>query len=558
MPAESRLAFWLSWAVLLAGIGSGIASLYLVINTYSPLPHWDEWSLFDHLALGDGWSLPWLWGQHNEHRILTTKLLFLLDIEFFQGKQIFLLTCVFFIQLLQVALLSWSLRSLGGWRGSQQRVGSGLIAYCILCPTQYENLVWGFQVQFVMTACMATLAILSLLLYQRQPRTKFLVMSIAVATLATWSLANGMLLWPLLIAAALYLRMKACVWRTLLISGVLNVGLYFFHYHRPSGATGYGSLAQSLHYIMVYFGSTFVRHSDGAVATIAGIIGILAAAYFIIGTLRDRDKALALLTLLALLMLFTLATAAITSTGRLHLGLEQATASRYQTFALLFWCCVGLALLSRIANQRRHVHAFAAVLLIAMLAFATQVRLPLIDAQWRQLRLKKISIALLTGVSDNELLAEAYPDPQAVMRSAAYMRQHRLSIFADPDAALLGKPFPGAFHEAPSAACSGALTSEEILPAEDGQAMRLNGYAWDNSRQQPASDILVVTEGKVTGFGVVTVYPLAVAREHDPANAPHFEWLAYSIGSSARVSELYVLSGPDKKTACPFVAVSPE
>ena len=192
-----------------------------------------------------------------------------------------------------------------------------------------------------------------------------------------------------------------------------------------------------------------------------------------------------------------------------------------------------------------------------MLAFATQVRLPLIDAQWRQLRLKKISLALLTGVHDDDLLAEGFPDPQLVLRSADYMRQHQLSIFAGPDASLLGKPFAQVFHEVPSTACFGALDSEEILPTEDGQAMRLNGYAWDNSRNSRPRH-----PGRDRGQGHRLRHrersiPLILAREHDPATAPHFGWIAYSIGSSARVSELYVLSGHDRKTACPFVAVSP-
>ena len=108
----------------------------------------------------------------------------------------------------------------------------------------------------------------------------------------------------------------------------------------------------------------------------------------------------------------------------------------------------------------------------------------------------------------------------------------------------------------PTTACFGELTSAQILPTDDGQPVRLEGFAWDRSRQEPAKDILVVTDGKITGFGTVNVYPLAVAREHDPGNAPHFEWVAYSTGSSARMSELYVLSGDDK-SACPFAAVAP-
>ena len=54
-PAESRLSFWLSWGVLLAGAGAGLASAYIVITTYSPVAHWDEWSLFGHLA--DRWMV---------------------------------------------------------------------------------------------------------------------------------------------------------------------------------------------------------------------------------------------------------------------------------------------------------------------------------------------------------------------------------------------------------------------------------------------------------------------------------------------------------------------
>jgi hypothetical protein len=158
---DSRLSVWLSYGVLLAGLGAAVAAAYIVISTYSPLPHWDEWSLFDHLAAGKGWSWAWLWAQHNEHRILVPKIFFLLDVQLFHGTQSFLLASIFLIQLLQVGLLSYSLWTLGGMRGSAWRTGTGLIAYCILCPTQQENLIWGFQLQFVVPAAMATLAVLS-------------------------------------------------------------------------------------------------------------------------------------------------------------------------------------------------------------------------------------------------------------------------------------------------------------------------------------------------------------------------------------------------------------
>jgi hypothetical protein len=556
---ESPLSIWISWGVLLAGVGAIIASSYLVITTYSPLPHWDEWALFDHLATGGGWSLPWLWAQHNEHRIFITKLFFLLDVELFHGTQAFLLLSIFLVQFLQLFLLTWSLRVLGGMRGAAWRAGTGLIAYCVFCPTQYENLVWGFQLQFVVTSAMATLSILALLLYQRESRAKFLVLSIVAASIATWSLANGMLLWPLLIAAALLLRMRRQVWASLVVFAILNIALYFFHYHQPSPrgqALSLQSVVEMAQYVIVYFGSTWVRHSSGLIALFTGVVGIGAALIVVARVLRKRDGEGLLQFELALLMLLFLATAAITSSGRLHLGLEQATASRYQTFALVLWCCLGLFLIVQVAASRTQFQITAMALLIIMLGFATQVRLPLIDAQWHQLRLKIISLSLLAGVEDPAVLAEAYPDPQVVLRDADYMRQHHLSIFAGKQYEQLGRPVSSQYHVGPASACTGSIASSEALPARDGQGVQLAGYAWDRKTRKPARDIVAALDGRVTGFGTSVVIPLTMHRAVSEAEASQFGWIAFA-GNSANKIQLYAVVGEDQSEVCPLTGSGP-
>ncbi len=556
---ESRLSVWLSWGVLLAGLGAGVASAYIVITTYSPVPHWDEWSLFDHLAQGGGWSLWWLWAQHNEHRIFVTKLFFLLDVEFFHGSQKFLLTSIFFVQLLQVALLSWSLRALGGLRGSAWRVGTGLIAYCILCPTQYENLVWGFQLQFVLPAAMATLAVLSLLLYQREEKARFLVLSIFAATVATWSLANGMLLWPLLVVVAWWLSMKLASWITLLMFGLGNIAVYFFHYHRPVAKMTFPflSVGERARYAVVYLGSTFVRHSSGVVAQVAGILGICAAFFVLVHVIRKRRTPSLFLIEMSFLILLCLATAAATSSGRIHLGVEQATASRYQTFALLFWCCLGLALLVRVAANRAQLNVLAAVLLVMMLIFATQVRLPLIDAQWHQLRLKMVGISLLTGVQDDAVLADAYPDSRVVLRAAEYMKQHRLSIFAGKQYEQLGAPLDRVYHIRPASACSGYISTAQVLPGESGHDLRLTGYAWDGELHRPARDIVAVANGRIVGFGSNVAIPLTSKNAGPQSNPAQFGWVTFvrTVGPANKL-QLFALTG-ETDTACPFAEISP-
>lgn len=556
--AESRLSTWLSWAVLLAGVGAGVASVYIVITTYSPVPHWDEWSLFAHLADGGGWSLAWLWAQHNEHRIFLTRLFFLLDVEFFRGTQVFLLATIFLVQLLQVALLSWSLRTLGGLRGSAWRTGTGLIAYCILCPTQYENFVWGFQLQFVVPAAMATLAVLTLLLYRRDGRIGFLVICVAAATLATWSLANGMLLWPLLLLVAWWLRMKSSAPTALLTFGLVNIALYFYHYHRPLAKMTLPllSVGERLRYVVVYFGSTFVRHSSGAVAVVAGSVGIGVAVVLLVRMLRQRASASPFLIELSFLIMLCLATAVATSSGRIHLGVEQATASRYQTFALLFWCCLGLIVLLRVPRIGAPFQRFAALALLMMLAFATQVRLPLIDAQWHQLRLKMVGLSLLSGVQDDSVLVDAYPDPQIVLRAAGYMKQHRLSVFAGKQYAELGKPLDSVYRTGPSSACSGYISSTQMVPAENGHGLRLTGAAWDVESRRPARNIVAVTDGRVSGFGSNVAIPLTSTLAGPQADPSRFGWVTFvhANGSPAKIQLLAVIKS---NTVCPFAEISP-
>jgi hypothetical protein len=610
--SDSRLSIWLSYGVLLAGLGAAVVSAYIVVSTYSPLPHWDEWALFDHLATGHGWSLTWLWAQHNEHRILVPKLFFLIDVDLFRGTQVFLLASIFLIQLLQVALLSFSLWTLGEMRGSPWRTGTGLIAYCILCPTQQENLIWGFQLQFVIPAAMATLSLLTLLLYSRKPRAWLLVLSIAAATIATWSLANGMLLWPLFLLAVLLLwrnssgsaRLHARVepspasvlqplrsatsttegsffaaagrgpegphyprhsYRAamvaLLLSAAVNIGLYLHHYQRPSPQNQFPPFIHAitgiLQYVAVYFGSTFVRHSSGWIALVAGTIGICVAGIIIIRTLLRRGTASLLTLQLSLLMLLCIATAAITASGRLHLGLEQATASRYQTFALLFWCSLGLALLWHISRNPVQLNMLSGSLLLVMLAFAIQVRMPLIDAQLHQLRLKLISLALVTGVHDPAVLADAYPDPQVVLRAGEYMKNNRLSIFAADLYLQLGQPLGAAYRLRPSSECSGYVSSTQVLPADGDQGLRMTGYAWDKQLNRPAREIVAVVNGRISGLGSNVSIPL-FSSAAGPNSAPaHFGWIAFVRDMPTAKVELYAVAGNNSRDICPFAVASP-
>src|SRR5271157_3207711 len=141
---QSRALTALSCLILLGGIITMGIAAHTVLSSYSSLPYSDGWAQISVVANGENpLSLAWLWRQHNEHRLLIPKLFLATDLRLFQARQVLLLTSIFAIQFLHWMLLGWSMAVLGGWRGSLWRSGAGLAAFCLFCPSQWENLVWA-------------------------------------------------------------------------------------------------------------------------------------------------------------------------------------------------------------------------------------------------------------------------------------------------------------------------------------------------------------------------------------------------------------------------------
>ncbi|MGO9305385.1 MAG: hypothetical protein ACLP3R_17105, partial [Candidatus Korobacteraceae bacterium] len=97
-----------SWAILLAGIITIGVAVYMVAVSYSSLPWDDGWIQVEPLVNGiNPYSLHWIWAQHDDHRLVFTKLFLLADLRLFHARQWFLLTSILVLQLLFCAVLSW-------------------------------------------------------------------------------------------------------------------------------------------------------------------------------------------------------------------------------------------------------------------------------------------------------------------------------------------------------------------------------------------------------------------------------------------------------------------
>ncbi|MBV8866713.1 MAG: hypothetical protein JO210_15070, partial [Acidobacteriaceae bacterium] len=98
---QTGTAVFLSRMALLLGVAVLLCAIALTVRTYMPCPFWDEWAFINSIATGRGLlSWNWLWSQHNEHRLLFTRLLILADLRLFSGKNVSLLVEMYLIQVL--------------------------------------------------------------------------------------------------------------------------------------------------------------------------------------------------------------------------------------------------------------------------------------------------------------------------------------------------------------------------------------------------------------------------------------------------------------------------
>jgi hypothetical protein len=563
-PEASRMSSLLSYAILLGGVLTIAVTLHMVVSSYSTLPYSDGWiEIFPEAAGVKLLSFTWLWQQHNEHRLFIPKLFLVADLRLFHAKQVFLLACIFATQLLHLLLLSWSMRVLGGWRGTLWRSGTGLTAFCLFCPSQWENFVWGFQTCFVLPGLFATLSFVGLLLCWIGPQTasgtrrrwKLVVLSILAALGATCSLANGTLLWPLLVVAALFLRLRPLAVLSFAVTGAVSMGLYFHGYVRPlqhaSPISSAEAPAKVFEYLAIYLGSPWVREYDRA-AIFFGTAGLVLALCAVL-RLRSYVQGFSAFSVqLVLTLAFCLGTALITALGRINLSPMQAFSSRYQTVALLFWCCLGLLLVA--ASGRRAVAMVVQLILLAVLVRgATLARFPIRQARWHGFQLNAAAAALLTGVNDTTQLQLAYPHPDSILEVLPYMREQRMSVFAGPLASRVGRSLNSLYHVVSSDECTGAVQSLAVIGSGESEGLRITGWAWDYKHMRPPAAVIATADGVISGIGAMGDGrpTIRVARPWMNTSFIGFDEYVRSGRESGAV-QLYAILRGSPPTACYF------
>jgi len=333
-----------------------MVTLWVFRRNWTSVPWRDDWYtpgaqiisfLEGNLHFGD------LFRQHNESRLLFPNLchLFLVGVTGrWDSKDAivlaFGLACVgsflLFVLLLRTTTLPLSGR-LWAW---------ALLNAVLFCPAEYENFLWG--IFFVsLTPGVAVLAATLVNLSDLRFAWKVIANSI-LAFVATYSFANGMLLWLLAVPLRV-VRQSAgtkgnmtnlIVWYAgYLLFGLLAVTLYFRHFTHPAQlpqlTTTVSSAVPLFHFLLLWLGNVFAPTK--AEALFCGCVSLTAFAVLTVVAIKVARcqgnfwRFYPWLTIAA----YSLISGAIVAFGRLGLGLGAALAPRYSVVSLFFY--IGLA-----------------------------------------------------------------------------------------------------------------------------------------------------------------------------------------------------------------------
>jgi hypothetical protein len=520
----------LAWGIAAVAIFALAYTIKSIIRLYTPIMFWDHWLVLDllrpgHLTLGN------LWALHNEHRYFIGRLLLLADIVFFRGQNVSLYLEIFGFQALHLLIFVWVIRRFTHFSRPVLVSLLAFLLYCMFSPLQLENFVWAFQTGFVLAGCAASACFMFACWYATIPaaarRRRALALSccILLALTAEASLANGILVWPLLLFMGLALGFRK---RDLLITaaaGAAAIALYVPGYHTPplhaSPLVSIQDPIGILKYVVTYLASSWdpqlpsasnfpsVFESLTLVAIAAAIVGALSC-------LRDWKRPAPLRLFLYTDMLFVLGTATITALGRLNFGYGEAASSRYQAFALVFWACLGIlgaTYLNRIGAGWRVIATAQTALLVLLLATPTRY-----DGLVQIFALRKASLFsgyedLARGDLSSPAIKKLFSVPQWLPGYLEILRAHH----AEP---RLGLPEllannMSAYHITPASACDDHL-DRTAFDGPRGYAVA-GGWAWDAEDRQPPQRVVVasVATGAIDGWN----WPL-VPRPDVPKNIP--------------------------------------
>jgi hypothetical protein len=398
------------------------------------------------------------------------------------------------------------------------------IAFAVFSLRQYQNMLTGYQLAFVLTAVevMGSFLFLFLMNEPRRRLGKFCG-ALLFALASSYSSAQGLLVWPAGLAAIalmpIALRRKTVCAASWIVVGILAWIVYFQHFDDKLPKLGF-----TLEYLgTIAGGALFPRHYPMIALFVGAALLVLAIAAASIalfvreperpGFVSGIDRYSYWMAMIAYALMFELQT----TVGRSWWGTNQALSSRYATFALFL--VVGIyGVLSALCLERRSRSISAAwggLFAVSALGFALSTLDGMeVGAAWRQARQYQTFVFLTADSQpdwDMKFPGATWEDPQKNRHEVAVLKQQHLNIFAaaDSDRYAIPQTSLPALKVFPDV----RMTSLDF--ANDDHILMLRGYALTTDGDLVGGVVLEIDDKPYRAFYGLPDDSLAEARK-DP------------------------------------------
>lgn len=403
----------------------------VVVRVARSMQAWDEFYYVPMLRqIGEGrpW-LGWLWLQHNEHRIVWTKLLMLAHAPFSGWNP----KVEMLVSAMLTGVISWGIWKLYRAAGGTRALFFWPVALLLCSLAQYMNMLYG-----IMTCHYFTIAgMVWALVFLTRGTWRSTVLAVGAGWFAMLSTLSAILIWPVGFVVLLLTRQsraKKIFWIVAMIAVAL---LYFARYQnptvRPPIAWSFHTLMKLALAITSCLGAPFAAGSP-AWALSAGLIAI-ALALFAIAGVREAAQWSAQAGLIGLWLLGS-GSAVLIGLGRFQYGLASGLDSKYVTYVTLALAAPYLMLVCQSENRLR-IPLLAACLTLFFAGLLAANRYAWQDVQlWNQTRRMHRYLVQTIDSQPDENLTEVY-QPSEVRQIAAYLRAAHLGPFRSRVDALL-------------------------------------------------------------------------------------------------------------------------
>jgi hypothetical protein len=485
-----------TYGTAIVGIVVLASTLYGVYRFYSPIIYLDEWDGYVGFYAKSSNFASW-WEQHNEHRILTSRVLFWLDLSYFHGDHVILFVA-------QLAMIGGIVAIIWFANRRNNKNASSLWVLGVACAflfswSQHEALTWGFETQVAAANFFAVWSIAEFSRFDNPVRRR-IVAGFVLAALSEFSMGNGLGAPLALVAISVLGRRPPLESIAASIIALALFSVYFVNYtwiNVPCPVVSGNKALLFTQFFSIFLGNPLffagrTLTQQGVVGAFTCLSGVGIIVYLYIAKQMTQYR-----SFLIGVYLFVIATALAATGGRFKCGLDWAHSSRNTAGPLLGWCVLLLLLADAFSHVTWRRIVLAVSLALAVLLLPSQRSVGDDNAFLYDGKLGLLGYNI--GLEHTEYTRLLFPLElhSRFEQKVHEASEHKLGVYSQQwliDAGTL-KYNPGLRNDA---LCRGHLNTV----TEDSVGMRLAGWATGGSDRDGTLIVIVDSAGNTVGYGV--------------------------------------------------------